>query len=253
MTLEQLQQKTGAATVLLGKSSYMVGVVFVSKRSLRAYLEISRFHCNYQGSQQRHLHGHQCHRCVSYPRQSRRCQSLVSIAGLLIMDQGHILLKLVANAVWNIVSFDLCGPMYQELPKFLADTKYQDITDNNHCVYQRAFKAEGPIFMYLQAHPEMAANFNAYMCHRRKDMPTWLSVFPIDKEIEGREHDVLFVDVGGNLGHECANLKAKYPNLPGRVVLQDLSHAINIALQTPGVENTVHDIFTPQPIKSMFL
>ena len=84
-------------------------------------------------------------------------------------------------------------------------------------------------------------------------MPTWLSVFPVDKESEGRKHDVLFVDVGGNLGHECANLKAKYPNLPGRVVLQDLPHAINMALQTPGVENTVHGIFTPQPIKSMFL
>lgn len=99
--------------------------------------------------------------------------------------------------------------MYQELPKFLADTKYKDITDNNHCVHQSAFKTDGPVFMYMQAHPHLAANFNAYMAHPRKDMPTWLSVFAVDEESKGIKNNVLFVDIGGNLGHECANLKAK--------------------------------------------
>ncbi|PQE03140.1 O-methyl transferase B protein [Rutstroemia sp. NJR-2017a BBW] len=55
--------------------------------------------------------------------------------------------------------------------------------------------------------------------------------------------------MGGSIGHQCANLKAKYPSLPGRVILQDLPHTIATALPTTGVENIAHDIFEPQPIK----
>jgi hypothetical protein len=35
----------------------------------------------------------------------------------------------------------------------------------------------------------------------------------------------------------------------GRVVLQDLPYAVDMALKTAGVENTVHDIFTLQTVK----
>jgi demethylsterigmatocystin 6-O-methyltransferase len=140
--------------------------------------------------------------------------------------------------------------VYQELPDFLAKIKYQDITENTSTVFQEAYKMDGPAFVYMAEHPRTAAYFNQYMLHRRKGMPTWLSVFPLDKETTLKDpNGVLFVDMGGNIGHECAQLKAKYPNLPGKVILQDLPHAIGMALQTPGVENTVHDIFTPQPIK----
>lgn len=82
-------------------------------------------------------------------------------------------------------------------------------------------------------------------------MPTWLSVFPselIENAKCGAE-GVLFVDMGGNIGHQCADFKARYPNVEGRVVLQDLPYAIDMALKTDGVENTVHDIFTPQTVK----
>ena len=103
----------------------------------------------------------------------------------------------------------------------------------------------------MAEHPQNAAYFNQYIAHRRKDMPTWLSVFPVGQEAKGTDHDVVFVDIGGNVGHQCAEFKAKYPSLLGRIVLQDLPHAISMALQTPGVVNTVHDIFTPQPVKSM--
>ena len=142
--------------------------------------------------------------------------------------------------------------MYQELPDYLAKTGYQDITDNAKTVFQPAWKTDVPVFLWMAQHPDKAAYFNQYMAHRRKDMPTWLSVFPVEEELKGTQHDVIFVDVGGNVGHQCAEFKTKYPQLGGRVVLQDLPHAIGMALQTPGVENTVHDILTPQPVKGMF-
>ena len=142
--------------------------------------------------------------------------------------------------------------MFQELPDFLATIKYQDIVENTNTVFQAAYKMDGPAFMYMAEHPQTAAYFNQYMAHRRKGMPEWLSVFPFEEETKLRDPSgVLFVDMGGNIGHQCAEVKAKYPNLLGRVVLQDLPHAIGMALQTPGVENTIHDIFTPQPVKGI--
>lgn len=88
------------------------------------------------------------------------------------------------------------------------------------------------------------------MAARRMGMPTWLSVYPIEKEVVAWDPEApVFVDVGGGIGHQCAELKAKYPNLPGRVVLEDLPHCINTALPTPGVENLVQNFFEPQAIK----
>jgi O-methyltransferase domain len=83
-------------------------------------------------------------------------------------------------------------------------------------------------------------------------MPTWLSVYPVEEETKSWSPErPVFVDVGGGLGHQCAALKGTYPELPGRVILQDLPHAIQVAMTTPGVEDTVHDFFQPQPVEGM--
>jgi demethylsterigmatocystin 6-O-methyltransferase len=149
-------------------------------------------------------------------------------------------------------SFDNCGPVFQKLPDFLKETKYQPITDNTKCVLQPAWKINVPAFIWLQQNPERFANFQQYMMQQRQGMPTWLSVYPVEKETKSwsPEHPI-FVDVGGGLGHQCAALKGKYPKLPGRVILQDLPPAIQAAITTTGVENTIHDFFRPQPIKGM--
>ncbi|MCJ1432478.1 hypothetical protein MMC27_001835 [Xylographa pallens] len=87
------------------------------------------------------------------------------------------------------------------------------------------------------------------MAARRESMPTWLSVYPLAKEIQGWDSEApIFVDVGGGIGQQCAELLAKYPDLSGRVVLEDLGHCIDQALPTVGVKNVVQDIFTAQQV-----
>ncbi|KAE9369977.1 S-adenosyl-L-methionine-dependent methyltransferase [Stipitochalara longipes BDJ] len=148
-------------------------------------------------------------------------------------------------------NFNNCGPVYQALPDFLAKHKYQDITDVTNTPFQDAFNTPDPVFVYFSKHPEKLAPFNEFMAARRKGMPTWLSVFPSEfvENVKSSKEDVLFVDMGGNIGHQCADFKARFPEVEGRVVLQDLEYAIAMALLTHGVENTVHDIFTPQTVK----
>ena len=83
-------------------------------------------------------------------------------------------------------------------------------------------------------------------------MMSWLSVFPFEDETADCDsNDVVFVDVGGGIGHQCKELKEKYPNLKGRVIVQDLEHAISRRLEYPGVEGIVHDFFDEQPIKGL--
>ncbi|EHL01928.1 putative Sterigmatocystin 8-O-methyltransferase [Glarea lozoyensis 74030] len=78
---------------------------------------------------------------------------------------------------------------------------------------------------------------------------TWLSVYPVVEEAaKWSAEKGLFINIGGGIGHQCAQFKEKYPSLQGRIVLQDLPHSVAQALPTPGVENMAHDMFERQPI-----
>ena len=148
--------------------------------------------------------------------------------------------------------FDTVGPVYQEMPKFLEKIKYQNITDTNKTVWQDAWKTEEPVFIWYPKHPEMFAYFNEHMASRREAMTTWLDVYPVEQETKGWDPEApVFVDVGGGIGHQCAELKDKYPKLPGKVFLQELPHCIDQAKPTSGVVNMVHNFFEVQPIKGM--
>ena len=132
--------------------------------------------------------------------------------------------------------------------------KYQDITDNTNTPHQAVRKSSLPAFLWFAENPKAGAYFNEYMSYRRKGMANWLDVYPVEQETKGwNPTDAVFVDIGGNIGHQCAELKAKYPDLPGKVVLQDLPQPINQALQTPGVLNMIYDAFDPQPVKGALM
>ena len=85
----------------------------------------------------------------------------------------------------------------------------------------------------------------------REGQKIFLDVYPFEKELcHGlKPESPLFVDVGGGIGHMCLALKQKLPHAPGRVINQDLPPAIAQAIPCAGVEHTVHDFTTEQPIK----
>lgn len=140
--------------------------------------------------------------------------------------------------------------MFQTLPDFLIATGYRNITDENHTVHQDAWKTSVDAFTWLSQHPKNFSDFNQYMATQGRTAPTWLSEYPIEAEIQGWDPEMpLFVDVGGGIGHQCVELIVRYPKLPGQIILQDLAHCIDEALQSPGLDVMVHDMYGPQPIK----
>lgn len=58
-----------------------------------------------------------------------------------------------------------------------------------------------------------------------------------------------FVDVGGGHGHQCVQLRNKYPNLQGHLVLQDLPRAVDQLPPIDGVKIMAQDFFEKQGIE----
>ena len=80
------------------------------------------------------------------------------------------------------------------------------------------------------------------------------SVYPIQERLvngfDEKIQDALVVDIGAGSAHVVAALRSAMPDLPGRLVAQDLPTVIGAAPDPPpGVEKQAYDFFTKQPIK----
>lgn len=86
-------------------------------------------------------------------------------------------------------------------------------------------------------------------------LPTWLDAVAFDTEVvQGASpEDVVFVDVGGGNGSQCAALKKAFPELTGRLILQDRPAVLEKALEVEGMELMAHDFLTEQPVHSKFI
>ena len=142
------------------------------------------------------------------------------------------------------------NPVYQELPNFLARTKYANIIDSSNTPFHAAYKTNEPPFLWLQGQPERLQAFSAWMSIQREGLSTWLSMYPLEAHAGNlNSEEILFVDVAGGVGHQCAELKLKYPHLDGRVILQDLEPVLQLALPIDGVECQLQDILSLQKIQ----
>ncbi|TGO61905.1 hypothetical protein BOTNAR_0122g00270 [Botryotinia narcissicola] len=112
--------------------------------------------------------------------------------------------------------FDTMGLVLQQLPDFLAETKYHDITDNSNMALQPAF------------------NTDQVMTVQRAGAMTWLSAFPFRKELRDFQNKPVFIDIGGGFGHRC---------------ILDLPQTLERVPKIDGVETIVHNFFEPQVIK----
>lgn len=143
------------------------------------------------------------------------------------------------------------------LPKYLSETRFKNPTNPHNAPYQYAFRTQLPFFEHIRQFPERLRVFNSAMTVQRAGRgEDWFKFFPVESTIsknfpsDGKDA-VLLVDVGGGVGHDLKAFKARFPELPGRLVLQDLPQVIeNIATIPDGIEPLEHDMFTPQPIQN---
>ena len=148
-------------------------------------------------------------------------------------------------------SHDLIMPCVQALTAFLAETEYQNPTDGSKCAFQKAHKTDLAPFLWVQDKPAYRDNFALWIGACREGQKNFLDVFPFETKVapNTRPDRPIFVDIGGGIGHQCLAFKSRYPDSPGRVILQDLPAVIAQAIPIQGVEAMAHDFMVEQPVK----
>ncbi|MCJ1251526.1 hypothetical protein MMC30_008761 [Trapelia coarctata] len=157
--------------------------------------------------------------------------------------------KGVAAGVFH--NFDNTGPTMLALPQWLHDRKYSINRDIMDTAFSHSHDGKSA-FQWLGENPVNMQNLGMWMTVQRYGDEFWLDLFPFEKVVTEGVTDTsrpLFVDVGGGVGHQCQALIAKYPNMAGRVVLEDQPQVIENALAVDGMEKRGIDFFVDQPVK----
>ncbi|KAJ5669292.1 hypothetical protein N7462_010362 [Penicillium macrosclerotiorum] len=154
----------------------------------------------------------------------------------------------IGSAVYHNVN--TVAPAIFALPDFLAKNKYQDITSPVNTPLQQAFNTDLPAFVWAQTQPDRIFHFSKFMEADQRGISQWFEVYPIEKRSENLKPDqALFVDVGGNIGHQSVELKHRLPHIKNDIILQDSEIVLANAIPCDGVKPMVFDFFQPQVLK----
>ncbi|KAG5659889.1 hypothetical protein KAF25_003411 [Fusarium avenaceum] len=181
---------------------------------------------------------------------------LVKQTGLHTFSGEKITQELVGQALGSgaHLLFDIHNRTYQALPDYFSEHKYKQVDDMHDGIFQKAFGTDLSCYEYLVHNPKLQGYMQDAMKLNKTD-GDWLSVLPLDEEIKrwqaSNPDRVLFVDIGGGMGHQCIRLRDQYPHVPGRVILQDMPITVErIPKPMPhGIEAMPYNFDEPQPIK----
>lgn len=126
--------------------------------------------------------------------------------------------------------------------------------------YQFGYSTELNFFEYLQANNPLGIQFHNHMGGYHQGRPSWMDAgfFPVqDRLVDGFDSDAegsaMIVDIGGSYGHDLEEFHRKHPQVPGRLILQDLPIVIGqIQKLDSRIERMEYDFYTEQPVKGMF-
>lgn len=154
--------------------------------------------------------------------------------------------------------FDFGFKTVQAVPDLIREGQVHQFPEgpNQNSPIQHAFG--DTMFGVLAKDPRRKKIFDDYMSARRYfQEPKWFDIFPIREHLAATRNcgdaDVLLVDVGGGKGHDIASFRENFPDLPGRLILQDLPQTFAALEERPdGIELMEHDFFKEQPVKGTF-
>ncbi len=160
------------------------------------------------------------------------------------------------NATLTLARFSAVTRSLANMPFYLEKTGFKHV-DGPPGPFQDAHNTQDNMFPWLVKDPLMMGNFNAFMTGQRADRKQWFDFFNIDdillKDANTDPDATLLIDIAGGEGHDIAEFHSRYPDAPGRLILQDLPPVIDsIQKLAPKVERQKYDLFTPQPVKGTF-
>ncbi|CAI7648734.1 unnamed protein product [Penicillium glandicola] len=138
-----------------------------------------------------------------------------------------------------------------QLPEYFKEKGWKTPDDIDDSPWNFAVGSKSGYFNYMASKPYYQDAFDTVMASPyRRDEKSWLDFFPVEEKLQVQSpSEVLLVDVGGGRGKDLQTFRERFPDLPGRLVLQDLGHVCGTADIPSGIETQVHNFFDEQPIK----
>ncbi|KAF2019189.1 S-adenosyl-L-methionine-dependent methyltransferase [Aaosphaeria arxii CBS 175.79] len=139
------------------------------------------------------------------------------------------------------------------MPEYFEANGYKNPNDSGDTPFSFGERCPGETYFDFLAKPENARlshAFNQTMTMQRGDPNApFPDGYPAQDRLKIDDPErVLFVDVGGGIGHQVQKFHEKYPSLSGKLALEDLPQVLEKANDLPSDFIKVgHDFFTPQP------
>lgn len=190
-------------------------------------------------------------------RSTARVLRLLTAAGLLVDASGPRGLSYTITSLGKPY-LDLNHRCYN---RFLL---HDVISDIRQVVEHKSTRGTGSaippkeLWSQLVRDPERATN----MANGMRSLSTGsleATAFPFGEELgklDIREDEVAIVDIAGGQGHIMADVLKRYPDLKGRIIVQDLPAVLKTVPSAGGsqptgaIEFMPHDMFTPQPVRN---
>ncbi|KAL1872959.1 hypothetical protein Daus18300_004099 [Diaporthe australafricana] len=136
------------------------------------------------------------------------------------------------------------------LPGFTALHRALTEGDGRSNAFKLGQNTSEDFYAWMGTHPVQQRAFHNFMREQFAGLPSWLEVVSFAEEFaqDSESGEVVFVDVGGGNGSQCAALKKSLPDLKGRFVLQDRAYVLEKAPEVEGMEKMPYDFFTEQPV-----
>ncbi|KAL1799816.1 hypothetical protein ACET3X_000158 [Alternaria dauci] len=141
-------------------------------------------------------------------------------------------------------------PVMHALSGYLKEHKYQDITNPKDLPFHVAMKTDLTPFEWMKQDGEQMKALGHIMVLDSAN--SWVSSYPAQQVVGGFEpadESALLVDIGGGFGQHSVAFKKKFPEILGRIVVQDVPSTLAHAPKADGIEFQTHDFFTQQPIR----
>jgi hypothetical protein len=152
-----------------------------------------------------------------------------------------------------IIHFSTGLSTVTSLPDYFEEKAYQNPVDADDGPWQFVHNEGERWWDWYRKSPRLSQAFNSVMEAQNqwaRGAEDWFEIYPVEEKLKlgkGEEERPLLVDIGGNVGHELVLFHKRFPNLPGRLILEDLPHVIESAKDLPpAIEPTPYNFFTPQ-------
>ncbi|KNG80844.1 O-methyltransferase [Aspergillus nomiae NRRL 13137] len=142
--------------------------------------------------------------------------------------------------------------MTAKLFDYFEQRDYRNPSDAYDAPFQLAYQTKEHYFDWLSKRPAIQRVFNSVMTESKRHCGIeWFEIYPVLDKLQVTPDRVALVDVGGGVGHDITALKTRFPQLPGKYILEDLPQVIDdIREPLPeGISAVKCNMFEGQPIQ----